>query len=64
MRRLLLCTHVLLLVVWVAMFGGPSISCAAEPAQKVMRVGFVSPGLPSDAGPATSAFWDRLRELN
>jgi len=43
------------------MFDAPSISCAAESAQKVMRVGFVSPVPP---GPATSAFWDRLRELN
>src|SRR5215813_6368878 len=42
----------------------PSISFAAEPAQQVMRVGFVSPGLSSDAGSATSALWDRLHELN
>jgi len=61
MRPLRLCTHVFLIVVWVAIFVAPSISRAAEPAQKVMRIGFVSPGPP---GPATRAFWDRLRELN
>ena len=36
---------------------------AVEPAQKVFRVGFVSPYSPSTATRSLSAFWRRLREL-
>jgi putative ABC transport system substrate-binding protein len=41
----------------------PSVSCAAEPAQKVMRVGFVDPESPSTRPRGVDAFWERLREL-
>ena len=38
-------------------------SRAVEPAQKVMRLGFVGATSPSNAVPAVAAFWKRLREL-
>lgn len=41
----------------------PSTSCAADPAQKVVHVGFVSPNAPSTDPRGPAAFWDRLHEL-
>jgi putative ABC transport system substrate-binding protein len=61
-QRLLLYVVVLPLV-WSATVLGFSLSRAAEPAQRVVRVGFVSPYSPSTAPPAIKAFWIRLREL-
>ena len=61
-RRFLLYAAVLLSV-WVAVLG-PSASRAAEPAQRLVRVGFVSPFSPSsDPQSQTAAFWKRLHEL-
>src|SRR5690242_6455243 len=40
-----------------------SVSCAAEPAQKVVRVGFVHPTSSSTASGGISAFWKRMHEL-
>jgi len=51
-----------LLVAAFAAFG-PPLACAAQPAQKVVRLGFVSPEAPSTTIRGISAFWDRLREL-
>ena len=45
-----------------AVLGSP-LSCAADPAQKIMRVGFVSPNAPSTDPRGPAAFWGRLREL-
>ncbi len=45
-----------------AVLGIPPLR-AAEPAQKVVRVGFVSPFSPSTGPRGVSAFWDRLGEL-
>ena len=42
---------------------GLSVSRAAESAQKVAHVGFVSPNAPSTDPRGPAAFWDRLREL-
>src|SRR6266850_1895987 len=42
---------------------GSSPSRAAEPAQKVVRVGFVGPSSPSTAVRAVAQFRERLREL-
>jgi putative ABC transport system substrate-binding protein len=42
---------------------GSRLVRAAEPAQKVVRLGFVFPNSPSTAPPGASAFWERLREL-
>ena len=39
------------------------VSRAAEPTQKLVRVGFVSPFSPSTVRHSLTAFWDRLREL-
>jgi len=41
----------------------PSASCAAEPAPKVARLGFVGSHTPSTAPRGVAAFWERLREL-
>ena len=61
-RRFLLYATVLLSV-WVAVLG-PLPSHAAEPAERVVRVGFVSPFSPSsDPQSQTAAFWERLHEL-
>ena len=40
-----------------------SVSCGAEPAQRVVRVGFVSPHSPSTDVRSVDGFWRRLREL-
>jgi putative tryptophan/tyrosine transport system substrate-binding protein len=40
-----------------------SSSAAAEPTQKIARLGFVDPGSRSATLPRLAAFWDRLREL-
>ena len=42
---------------------GPRLVRAADPAQKVMRLGFVSPNSPSTDPRGPAALWDRLREL-
>jgi putative tryptophan/tyrosine transport system substrate-binding protein len=42
---------------------GTDFSRAAEPAQKLVRVGFVSPFSASTVTHGVTAFWDRLREL-
>jgi len=47
---------------WGALLG-PLLSRAAEPAQRVVRVGFVSPFSPSADQRSADAFWQRLREL-
>jgi putative ABC transport system substrate-binding protein len=52
----------LVLVTAAAMLGSP-LSRPAEPAQRVVRVGFVHPQSPSTAVRGVSAFWERLREL-
>jgi ABC-type uncharacterized transport system substrate-binding protein len=41
----------------------PLAGHAADPAQKVVRVGFVDPQSPSTSPRGLSAFWERLREL-
>lgn len=46
----------------VAVLGSPP-SRAAEPAQRVVRVGFVGPSSPSTAVRGVAGFWERLREL-
>jgi putative tryptophan/tyrosine transport system substrate-binding protein len=40
-----------------------STSHAAEPAQRIVRLGFVHPQSPSTANRGVTAFWERLREL-
>ena len=52
----------LILITAAAVLGSPH-SRSAEPAQKVVRVGFVSPQSPDTALGGINAFWDRLREL-
>ena len=52
----------LALITAVAVLGSP-LARAADPAQRIVRVGFVDPGSRSTAPRAVSAFWDRLREL-
>jgi putative ABC transport system substrate-binding protein len=42
----------------------PRLARAADPAQTVVRVGFVSPQSPATAPRGINAFWDRLRELS
>ena len=61
-RRLLLYAVVLPTVSWAAMLG-PLLSQAADPAQRVVRVGFVSPFSPSADLRSADGFWQRLREL-
>ena len=41
----------------------PSAARAADPDQKVVRLGFVGPSSPSTAPPAIAALWERLSEL-
>jgi len=36
---------------------------AADPARRVVRLGFVSPGSPSTEPPGSTLFWERMREL-
>lgn len=43
-------------------FGTP-VACAADPAQKVVRLGFVDPHSPSTGLRGVDGFWQRLREL-
>jgi len=40
-----------------------STSHAAEPTQRIVRLGFVHPQSPSTANRGVTAFWERLREL-
>lgn len=42
---------------------GSPLLRAAEPAQRVVRVGFVDPASRSTGGRAVTQFWERLREL-
>jgi putative ABC transport system substrate-binding protein len=42
---------------------GPRLVHPADPAQRVMRLGFVSPNSPSTDPRGPAAFWGRLREL-
>lgn len=42
---------------------GSPLLRAAEPAQRVVRVGFVGPASPSTGVRAVTQFWERLREL-
>ncbi len=53
----------LLALVTAAAVLGPSPVRAADPAQKVVRLGFVGPESPSTTVRGVTAFWDRLREL-
>jgi len=61
-RRLLLYAVVLPTVSWAAMLG-PLLSQAADPAQRVVRVGFVSPFSPSTDLRSADGCWHRLQEL-
>ena len=61
-RRLLLYAVILPSVSWAVLLP-PSVSRAAEPAQRVVRVGFVSPHSPSTDVRSVDGFWQRLREL-
>jgi len=46
----------------IGLFSAP-LARAADPAQRIVRVGFVGPGSPSAAARGASAFRERLREL-
>ena len=56
------CSIPLVLVTAAAVLGFQFLH-AAEPAQKAVRVGFVSPQSPSTELRGTGAFWERLHEL-
>jgi len=47
----------------VAMLLGLQLALAAEPVQRVVRLGFVGSQTPSTAPRGVGAFWERLREL-
>ena len=53
---------VLLALATLVVLGSPP-SRAAEPLQRVVRLGFVGPGSASTAPRGIAAFWERLREL-
>ena len=55
------CSILLILITAASALGFP-LSRAAEPGQKIVRVGFVDPGSRSASPRAVSAFWERLRE--
>ena len=61
-RRLALLALALSFASAIAVLGSP-LAPAAEPAQKVVRVGFVGLESPSTAPRGVSVFWERLREL-
>jgi putative tryptophan/tyrosine transport system substrate-binding protein len=61
-RRVLLVLVCGLAGLTAAVLGSP-FSRAAEPAQRVMQLGFVSPNSPSTDARGPAAFWGRLREL-
>jgi ABC-type uncharacterized transport system substrate-binding protein len=61
-RRLALLAVTLSFVSGVEMLSSLLVR-AAEPAQGVARVGFVSPQSPARATPGINAFWERLRQL-
>lgn len=61
-RRLALLALALSFASATAVLGSP-LARAAEPAQKVVRVGFVGLESPSTAPRGVSVFWERLREL-
>jgi putative ABC transport system substrate-binding protein len=61
-RRLALLALALSCASAIAVLGSP-LARAAEPAQKVVRVGFVGLESPSTAPRGVSVFWERLREL-
>jgi putative ABC transport system substrate-binding protein len=60
-RRIVLLALALSFASGIALLG-PSVSRGAEPAQRVVRLGFVSPASPSTVVGVTQ-FWERLREL-
>jgi ABC-type uncharacterized transport system substrate-binding protein len=56
--------HALLVLAGLtATAAGSRLARAADPAQRVVRLGFVGPESPSTAPPGVNAFWQRLREL-
>jgi putative ABC transport system substrate-binding protein len=61
-RRLLSFALTLSCVCGVDLFTS-SVSCAAEPAQKIVRVGFVDPYSSSSGFRGIGGFWQRLRDL-
>jgi putative ABC transport system substrate-binding protein len=61
-RRLALLALALSFASGIAVLGSPPAP-AADPAQKILRVGFVGPASLSTAPRALTAFWERLREL-
>jgi putative ABC transport system substrate-binding protein len=61
MQRYCLSTWKRFAVVALALLAAPGY--AAEPAQSVVRVGFVHPQSPSTAVHGVNVFWERLREL-
>ena len=61
-RRLFLYAVVLPSVSWIAVLS-PLLLHAAEPTQRVVRVGFVSPFSLSTDQRSVDGFWQRLREL-
>ncbi len=61
-ERLVLFALMLSFAIAIARLGS-RLARAAEPAQRVVRVGFVGPESPSTAPPGLSVFWERLREL-
>ena len=61
-RRLALLALALSFASEIAVLGS-SLASAAEPAPKIVRLGFVGPASPSTGVRAVTQFWDRLREL-
>ncbi|MGH2361296.1 MAG: ABC transporter substrate-binding protein, partial [bacterium] len=62
-RRVLLLAFGLSLAALAAAVLAPPLARAADPAQRIVRVGFVDPESPSTAVRGVPAFWQRLREL-
>jgi len=56
------CSILLSLIAAVAVFCAPPAS-AEEPAQRLVRVGFVDPASPATRQKSVDAFWQHLREL-
>lgn len=61
-RRLALLALALSFAPGIAALGSP-LARAAEPAPRVVRLGFVGPASPSSSVRAVTQFWERLREL-
>lgn len=62
-RRCFLRTCALSVAASAATVPEPSAPRAAEPTEKIARVGFVHPGSPASATRGVSEFWQRLNEL-